>query len=413
MLELFAGCGGFALGWHRAGAEPVAFVERDPFARSVLARHWPGVPQHEDVATFDAGAYRGAVDVVSGGPPCQPVSSAGKRRGQADERWLWGAFVAAAVACDAPVVVAENPPALLTADGGDAFFAVLCALGDAGYSVEWDCLAAGTLGAPHRRERVFIVARRDGKTWARLGQPSMFRGRPAAWPSAGAWRSHRLTTRERAWPTPSPLPWELAADSGALPTPQAHDAKGSPGMPAQLRGSFEASLPAAVRRALPTPTASLHNDGESVESFDARRLVLAERHGNNGAGVPLAVEARRRALPTPTVRDGKDGTAEACSAVEPNALLGRVVHQRAELAGGRLSPSLPEWMMGFPLGWTLPDGPPLLASAPSLWPWLPDRTAELALTTERTHRRDRLRCVGNAVCVPVGEFVAREVLVSL
>lgn len=332
VLELFAGCGGMALAWHRAGAEPVAFVERDPFARRVLARHWPDVPQHDDVTTFGASVYRGRVDVLSGGPPCQPVSRAGLGLGMADDRWLWGAFVAAAVACEAPVVVAENPPALLTANGGDAFFAVLCALGDAGYVVEWDRLAAGTVGAPHRRDRVWIVASRVGPMLpATDGQPPMFPGRPSSWPSSGSWERGRLTARSERWLMSNPLPWEVAADADALPTP--------------------------------------------------------------------------------TARDGKDGTAESCSNVEANALLGREVHARAALDGGRLAPELPEWMMGMPLGWTRPDGPPLLDAGHS--PWLPDLTRELALTTEREHRRPRLRCVGNSVCVPAAERIASLVAASL
>ena len=326
VLELFAGCGGAALAWHRAGAEHVGFVERDPFARRVLARHWPGVPQHDDVTIFDASAYRGRVDVLSGGPPCQPVSHAGARRGQADERWLWGAFIAAAVACEAPVVVAENPPALLSANEGDAFYAVLCALGDAGYVVEWDCLAAGTVGAPHRRDRVWVVASRVGPVLpASDSQPSMFAGRPAAWPRAGRWKRHRLTASAERWPAPSPLPWETASGVGALPTPIATDGTKA-------------------------PTNSL-----------ARTVETGARKGR--ANRPLS--------------------------------------------DGRLSPDLAEWMMGMPLGWTRPDGASLLDAAPA--PWLPDLTPTIGLTTEREHRRDRLRCAGNSVCVPAAETIARLV----
>jgi hypothetical protein len=352
----------------------------------------------------------------------------------------------------------------------------------------------------------------------------MFQGRPGAWPKAGRWADGRLTERERRWPTPGVLPWETAADADALPTPQAHDAN-PPGAGHMARGGRHADLPSAVRRALPTPCAGGHNDGEDIDQWEARRQRLAERHGNNGAGTPLAVAAKRRALPTPTstdaadrdyqiangtayptldhaaksaagvesqlirkalptpqahdakgapgaahmaaggrqadlpsairralptpqayshgadsnapgttlldravrgmteggnrparralptptARDGKDGTAEACAGVEVNALLDREVHQRAT-GGGSLAPELPEWMMGLPLGWSLPEGPPML-DAPSA-PWLPDRTAELALTDKRKHRRDRLRCVGNAVCVQVAEAIAREVLSS-
>ena len=410
VLEAFAGCGGQALGWHRAGAEHVGFIERDPFAARVLARHFPGVPVLDDVLTINPDGWRGRVDVLTGGPPCQPASSAGQRKGTADERWLWGTFIDLAAAIEAPTVVAENPVGLFSVGNGDGFASILHAFGDHGYAVEWDTLAAGTLGAPHRRERVFIVARRYGwRTWARDGQQSMFPGRPGAWPWAGRWEGGRLTTRERAWPTPNPLPWEVAADVEALPT----------------------------------PSAGQHNYDEDIDQWEARRAELAEKHGNNGAGVPLGIEVRRRALPTPqahdmkgapgasaqdaggfqsslpaevrrralptpTTRDHTDGTAEACSGVEVNALLGREIRARAAKDGGRLSPALPEWMMSFPPEWSLPDGPPLV-DAPSR-PMLPDMTAVLGLTTEKEHRRDRLRCLGNACDVTVAEFIAREVL---
>jgi DNA (cytosine-5)-methyltransferase 1 len=326
VLEAFAGLGGLALGWHRAGAEHVAFIEREPFAQRILRRHWPGVPVHDDVLAFDARPYRGRVDVLSGGPPCQPVSAAGRRRGVQDERWLWGAFVDLAVALDAPVVVAENPPGIFSAQGGDAFAAVLHALGDAGYSVEWDVLAAGTVGAPHRRDRVFVVARRDGRwTWrAETVAPRLFPGRPGAWSWAGRWERGRLSVCGRQWPTPDPLPWETAADASALPTPDANMAKG------------------------------------------------ASREG------------QRRGQLNEAIREWE--------------------------GPGRLNPALPEWMMGFPADWSWPEGPSLTDAESR--PWLPDLTAELALTHETEHRRPRLRALGNAVCVPVGEQIARSVLAS-
>ena len=433
VLEAFAGCGGQALGWHRAGAEHVGFIERDPFAARVLARHFPGVPVLDDVLTINPDGWRGRVDVLTGGPPCQPASSAGQRKGTADERWLWGTFIDLAAAIEAPTVVAENPVGLFSVGNGDGFASILHAFGDHGYAVEWDTLAAGTLGAPHRRERVFIVARRYGwRTWARDGQQSMFPGRPGAWPWAGRWEGGMLTTRERAWPTPSPLPWEVAAEVEALPTPRAGGESSSrsamvdaaprtTGGPSSvgLRQAVELKagiLPPAFvdeselppqarrmyaegvrRRALPTP-----------QAHDMKGAPGASAQDAGGFQSSLPAEVRRRALPTPTTRDHTDGTAEACSGVEVNALLGREIRARAAKDGGRLSPALPEWMMSFPPEWSLPDGPPLV-DAPSR-PMLPDMTAALGLTTEKEHRRDRLRCLGNACDVTVAEFIAREAL---
>jgi DNA (cytosine-5)-methyltransferase 1 len=91
VLDLFSGIGGFSLGLERTGGfETVAFCEIDPFCQKVLKKHWPDVPIYNDVRTLD---YDGAVDVITGGFPCQPYSLAGKRKGETDDRDLWPAML--------------------------------------------------------------------------------------------------------------------------------------------------------------------------------------------------------------------------------------------------------------------------------------------------------------------------------
>lgn len=417
ILECFAGIGGSALAWHRAGAEHVGLVEREPYARRVLARHWPDVPQWSDVRDVAdiAAALRGRVDVLSGGPPCQPVSSAGTRRGTDDDRWLWPAFIDLAVAVEAPIIVAENPPALLTAQAGDAFAAVLAVLAAAGYSVEWDCISAGYAGAPHLRERTWIVARRDGGAWAFGDVIAESRAHARRrWPYAGRFAAGVLTRSGRRWPTPRPLPWEVEDGVDvlrrALPTPRAEDGESS-GI-RHSRGVAD-TLTAVVRTRLPTPTATDAKDRDYQMSGGAISPTLGHA-AKTAAGVESQMV--RRALPTPAARDYRDpNSAEsqdrrnadsARGQQLPNHLADAGVLPRG--SGPKLAPDLPEWMMGMPLGWSRPDGP-CLADAPAL-PWLPDLTAELALTTDREHRRPRLKGIGNSVCVPVAEIIARLVL---
>lgn len=164
VLSLFSGIGGLDLGFERAGFEVGAFVERDPFCREVLAKHWPGVPIHDDVTTLDKGKIselaRGRrFDVVAGGFPCQPVSLAGRRMAQADERWLWP-YMARTVDLVRPDwVVAENVPGLLSA----GLLAVLEDLEGLGYQTRVGQLSACALGAPHTRSRVFIVSHPNGE----------------------------------------------------------------------------------------------------------------------------------------------------------------------------------------------------------------------------------------------------------
>ncbi|HEX5994088.1 MAG TPA: DNA cytosine methyltransferase [Jiangellales bacterium] len=163
VLSLFAGIGGLDLGLERAGMTVVGQVEIDPFCQRVLAKHWPEVPRHDDVRTAVAwwlGRTRPALDVVAGGFPCQPVSVAGKRRAQDDERWLWPAAWAVIRDLRPRYAILENVPGLLARGMGD----VLGDLAAIGYDAEWDCVPAAAVGAPHRRDRVFIVAYPDGES---------------------------------------------------------------------------------------------------------------------------------------------------------------------------------------------------------------------------------------------------------
>lgn len=176
-LSLFTGIGGLDLGLQRAGMTPVGQVEIDPFCQRVLARHWPEVPRHDDArtaATWWRNRPRPAVDVLAGGFPCQPFSTAGHRRGVADDRWGWPWMLRVVDAVRPRYLLVENVAALL----GDlaAFSSILDSLSDRGFAVEWSVVSACALGAPHARRRLFLVAypdRVDGQPGLGAGQ-----GRP-------------------------------------------------------------------------------------------------------------------------------------------------------------------------------------------------------------------------------------------
>jgi DNA (cytosine-5)-methyltransferase 1 len=154
---LFAGIGGFDLGFQRAGFEIKWQVEIDPFCRRVLEKHFPEAKRYKDVRTVGAADLE-RVDVLCGGFPCQPHSVAGRRRGAEDERDLWPAFARLVRELEPRWVVAENVPGLLSNDAGRFFGGVLRDLAESGYDAEWDCLPASAFGAPHRRDRVWLVA---------------------------------------------------------------------------------------------------------------------------------------------------------------------------------------------------------------------------------------------------------------
>lgn len=159
-LDLFAGIGGFSLAAHWAGFNTVAHAEVCPDASRVLEYWWPGVPNLGDVRALDAEKLRllGPVDLITAGVPCQPASNLGKRRGTADDRWLWPETIGL-IRCIRPrYFVAENPPALLSLEGGRAFNGIVGGLAALGYVGFYDVLPAAAIGAGHLRERVIIVA---------------------------------------------------------------------------------------------------------------------------------------------------------------------------------------------------------------------------------------------------------------
>ncbi len=159
VLDLFSGIGGFSLGLERTGGfETVAFCEIEEFPRKVLAKHWPNVPCYRDVRELTADQLTAdgiAVDVICGGFPCQDISTAGKGAGLAGERsGLWSEIARLVGELAPRFVIVENVAALLSRGLGT----VLGDLASLGYDAEWHCIPASAIGAPHRRDRVWIVA---------------------------------------------------------------------------------------------------------------------------------------------------------------------------------------------------------------------------------------------------------------
>ncbi|MEK9696835.1 MAG: DNA cytosine methyltransferase [Candidatus Poseidoniales archaeon] len=161
--SLFSGIGGIDLGMDMAGFECAWQVEIDDYCRQILDKHWPRVPKYKDIYEVK-GKEIEPVDILCGGFPCQPVSVAGKRGGVNDERWLWDEFYRLICEIRPRWVVAENVTGLFSANSGRAFAGVLRNLAESGYDAVWDVYPAGGpggVGAPHRRERVFLVAHTD------------------------------------------------------------------------------------------------------------------------------------------------------------------------------------------------------------------------------------------------------------
>ena len=162
-LDLFSGIGGFTLAAKWVGIQTDQFVEIDPYCQRILAKNFPGVPIHGDIATFTA--TQGQFDVITGGFPCQDISRANPNgRGLEGERsGLFHELMRIVRQCRPRYVVLENVAALLSKHGGRDMGTVLWELSESGYDAEWQVISAASVGAPHLRERVFIIAYADGK----------------------------------------------------------------------------------------------------------------------------------------------------------------------------------------------------------------------------------------------------------
>jgi DNA (cytosine-5)-methyltransferase 1 len=152
--SLFSGIGGFDLGLERAGMQVRWQCEIDEFCRGVLTKHWPGVPCYRDIRELN-GATVQPVDVLCGGFPCQDISSAGKGAGiTGSSSGLWFEYARLIRELRPRYVVVENVP-MLRSRGLDRVLGTLAACG---YDAEWDGIPARALGAPHQRDRIWIVA---------------------------------------------------------------------------------------------------------------------------------------------------------------------------------------------------------------------------------------------------------------
>ena len=159
ILDLFAGIGGFSLGMHWAGFETAAFCEKDQAARKVLKKRFPGIPIYEsiEVLTYERLTRDGIIfDVVTGGFPCQDISVAGKKEGINGKRsGLWSHMYRLIKDSRPKWAIIENVSALRS----KGLALVLQNLDEIGYVAEWHCIPASSVGASHRRDRIWIIAR--------------------------------------------------------------------------------------------------------------------------------------------------------------------------------------------------------------------------------------------------------------
>ena len=159
-LDLFSGIGGFSLALEKVGFKTVAFCERDEYCRLLLQKHWKGVKIYNDIKKCKGEDFKkeiGTIDILTGGFPCQPYSVAGKQKGTDDDRYLWPEMFRVIKEVKPTFIVAENVRGLINIQDGMVFETVCSDLESEGFEIQTFIIPAAGVGAPHKRERVWIV----------------------------------------------------------------------------------------------------------------------------------------------------------------------------------------------------------------------------------------------------------------
>jgi DNA-cytosine methyltransferase len=156
-LDLFSGIGGFSLGLEKVGFKTIAFCERDEYCRLLLQKHWKGVKIYNDIKKLEGKDIEEKVDILTGGFPCQPYSVAGKQKGTNDDRYLWPEMFRVIKEVKPTFIIAENVRGLINIQDGMVFETVCSDLESEGFEIQTFIIPAAGVGAPHKRDRVWIV----------------------------------------------------------------------------------------------------------------------------------------------------------------------------------------------------------------------------------------------------------------
>jgi DNA (cytosine-5)-methyltransferase 1 len=182
--SLFSGIGGFDLASEWMGWENVFHCEWNPFGQKVLNYYWPNAITYHDITKTDFTIHRGSIDILTGGFPCQPYSTAGKRLGKEDDRHLWPEMCRAIREIQPTYIVGENVRGLVNWNGGLVFDEVQSDLEAEGYEVTPFLLPACAVNAPHRRDRIWFIA------YSKINRQSQSKG-------INKWEEHKQENGDR------------------------------------------------------------------------------------------------------------------------------------------------------------------------------------------------------------------------
>ena len=432
--SLCSGAGGLDLAVEQVfGTETAWHCEIDDAASKVLAHRWTGVPNHRDLTATDWGAVE-PIDILTGGYPCQPFSHAGKRKGTDDERHIWPDVREAIRRLRPRYTFLEN----VAGHRSLGFDRVLGDLAEDGLHVRWTSVRASDVGAPHQRERLFILvtSHADDAARRRGYQRSLAQGRDGQ-----ADRTQRRSQdaadsasigRHQGWPEPAGLiggsdaaqcgdgpvdllPTPSAADGGGghltrsgdrggelllpgiaraygngdlLPTPNAQDGNGGGRFNSE---GHQSTLPGTVRELLPTPTARDHKGPNQRQDETCLHGALlptpAASDATGGGRHPDARVGHTSQIIDAALLHGTAAWGKYAPAIHRWEQVTRPAPSPTEPnrnGNPRLNPAFSEWMMGWPAGW--------VTDVPGI------------------SRNDQLRIIGNGVVPQCASMALRWLL---
>jgi DNA-cytosine methyltransferase len=407
LLDLFSGLGGFSLGLERTGCfKTVAFCEIDKYCTLILNKHWKGIKVYDDVRKitkeqFDADGIE-YPDIITGGFPCQPFSVAGKQKGTGDDRHLWPEMFRIIKAFRPRIVIGENVKGIINIQDGLVFETVCTDLENEGYEVQAFNIPAAGVQAPHRRERIWIIATnvanpisdderreitrsyetrddKEGRTRPANLREQVDPGRANRSNNKGIWQRVRTTVPKKLWPTPT---------TQEIEHPNMKLTKTGRRLTKDGKDSHSLNLADTVRM-WPTPTQDCVTERKKKYSQGGKPLTLAvqeeelrmwptPRACDLEGGIVKNVELRNGSFSRVNKKGVRFGVKlkDAVHKIEqmwptPRAALGmsfkltqgmaNLRHKKyleTEVAyvekapGGTLNPMWVEWLMGYPAGYT-------------------------------------------------------------
>ena len=368
ILDLFSGIGGFSLGLERTGHfKTTAFCEIDKFCKLILDKHWKGTKIYDNVKEITKERLEADgiefPDIITGGFPCQSFSVAGKQKGTSDDRYLWPEMFRIIKIFKPRYVIGENVRGIVNIENGMVFETVCSNLEDEGYEVQPFLIPAASVGAPHRRERIWFIAIReesvvdtttfDSNNIMKPRKPHPGGGQVPPLNQQVMWATpntmdylpqrskeallRQATTTRKGRTRPANLREQVDPETVRMwRTPDAHCNRG-PSSSTRMKMKLEKKMPISINDQVahpnlmwPTPRAS---GQENPESLIKRKGARAAAQHNLTAAVQM--------MPTPTSTER--------SGINPKTGKGAGL---SKTIGGSLNPTWVEWLMGYPAGYT-------------------------------------------------------------